>query len=31
MKKLILIPALLAGTLALAQQKKVEISPMIRD
>jgi len=29
MKKLLLIPALLAGTLALADQKKVEISPMI--
>jgi len=29
MKKLLLIPALLAGTLALAEQKKVEISPMI--
>lgn len=29
MKKLLLIPALLAGTLLLAEQKKVEISPMI--
>jgi len=29
MKKLLLIPALLAGTLALAEQKKYEISPMI--
>ncbi len=29
MKKLLLIPALLAGSLALAEQKKVEISPMI--
>jgi len=29
MKKLLLIPALLAGTLAIAEQKKVEISPMI--
>jgi len=29
MKKLLLIPALLAGSLALAEQKKFEISPMI--
>lgn len=29
MKKLLLIPALLAGTLAFADQKKIEISPMI--
>jgi len=29
MKKLLLIPALLAGSLALADQKKYEISPMI--
>ncbi len=29
MKKLLLIPALLAGSLALAQQHKFEISPMI--
>ena len=29
MKKLLLIPALLAGTLLFSQQKKVEISPMI--
>jgi OOP family OmpA-OmpF porin len=28
MKKLILIPALIAGTLAMAEQKKFEISPM---
>lgn len=29
MKKLLLIPAILAGTLALAEQKQIEISPMI--
>ena len=29
MKKLLLIPALLAGTLAFSEQKKYEISPMI--
>lgn len=29
MKKLLLIPALLAGSLALAQEKQIEISPMI--